>query len=81
MDYELKEFRKELREIGYKVKTKSYSDFIGASVLCQDGESVLGGYFTPSELEDHKRKHAAALSLIDRYRGKTFYGGFRVVIS
>lgn len=81
MTYELKELRKELRAIGYKVKTKSYSDFIGASVLCGAGESILGGYFTPYELEAHREKHAEALAVVDRYKGNTFDCGFRVVIT
>lgn len=80
MSYEIKDLRKELRAIGYKLKTKTYSDFIGAAVIGADGET-LAGYFTPEELSVHRARHAAAFAVIEKFKGQTFDGGFRVVIS
>ena len=81
MTYQINEFRKALKAIGYKTSVKAYSEFFGASVThVASGETITGRTFWPEELEAFKTQHGAALEVIERFKGKTFNGGFRVVI-
>ena len=80
MSYTMKELRAELKAIGYKVATKSYSDFKAGRILSAEGES-LEGYFTPEELAEHRTKHAQAFKILEKYKGQTFDGFFRMVLS
>ena len=81
MTYQINEFRKALKAIGYKASVKAYSEFFGASVIhVATGETITGRTFWPDDLEAFKTQHGAALEVIERFKGKTFNGGFRVVI-
>lgn len=78
----LTDFRKALRTLGYKVSVKTYSQFMAAAVTHKEsGETITGRMFRPDELESFRAAHGPALSVIERFKGCTFDGGFRVVIS
>lgn len=80
MTYTIQELRAELKASGYKLATKTYSDFMSGQIKSADGET-LAGYFTPEELAAHRQRHARAFDVLEKYKGQTFDGAFRVVLS
>lgn len=80
MEYTVTELRRELKAIGYKIKVKTFSDFKSGTIVDSAGET-LSGYFTPDELTLHREKHRAAFAVLEKYRGKTFDGMMRIVLS
>jgi len=80
MSKTIKEARAAFRAIGYKIRVKTYSDFCAATVLAPNGDAINGGrMFTPEEITAFRAQHAAALALVDTFKGRTFDGDFRVV--
>jgi hypothetical protein len=78
--FTLAELRKELRAAGYRLKTRRYSDFIGADILAPDGSEIM----TIGVLDQHIERlkaHPDALAIRDKYKGKTFDGDYRVVLT
>jgi hypothetical protein len=80
MAFTVQELRKELRAAGYKLSVKTYSDFKSGEIRAPNGDG-LTGYFTPEGLVAHRARHAAAFDILDKYKGQTFDGDFRVVLS
>ena len=80
MPYTVQELRKELRAAGYKLNVKTYSDFKSGEIRAPNGDG-LTGYFTPEGLAAHRARHTAAFDILDKYKGQTFDGDFRVVLS
>lgn len=78
--YTLTELRRELKSIGYKVKIKTYSEFKSGTIMDLNGEE-LSGYFSPEELNLHREKHCDAFAILDKYKGNTFDGMMRIVLS
>ena len=78
--YTVKELRAELKAAGYKLSVKTYSDFMAGQIKSADGEAI-SGYFTPEALAAHRQRHARAFDLLEKYKGQTFDGAFRVVLS
>ena len=80
MPYTVQDLRKELKTAGYKLSVKTYSDFKSGEIRAPNGDG-LTGYFTPEGFAAHRARHAAAFAILDKYKGQTFDGGFRVVLS
>ena len=79
MTYTVTELRRELKAIGYKVKIKTYSEFKSGQIVDSNGDPI-SGYFTPSEFEIHREKHKSAFDILDKYKGNTWDGEFRIVL-
>ena len=78
----IKDLRKELKEIGYKLKIKSYSEFKAGDIISHEGHKINGSQWFNSKAEHEawRAKHEQALSIKDKYKGKLFDGFYRVVL-
>ena len=80
MPYTVQELRKELKAAGYKLSVKTYSEFKSGEIRAPNGDG-LTGYFTPEGFAAHREKHAPAFAILEKYKGQTFDGEYRVVLS
>lgn len=77
----IQELRAALKPLGYKIKTKTYSAFIGAEIT-KDGMNINPGCFrSQDDAAAWRATHAAALAIIESFKGQTFDGDFRVVLT
>jgi hypothetical protein len=78
----IKDLRKELREIGYKLKINSYSEFKAGDIISPEGHKINRSQWfgSKSEAEEWRKKHEQALKIKDKYKGKLFDGPIRVVL-
>lgn len=85
----IKNLRKELREIGYKlqIRTRDYSDLLRtqkkvATILSPEGHKINGSQWFGSkdEAQAWSEKHAQALEIKAKYKGNLFDNGWRVVL-
>ena len=78
----IKDLRKELKEIGYKLKIKSYSDFKTGDVIGEDGQEInrVQSFADQDEYKAWRAKHGQALDIIDKYKGKLFDRPHRVLL-
>jgi hypothetical protein len=78
----IKDLRKELKEIGYKLKIKTHCSFKAGDILSPEGQKISGSkfFFSQDEAKQWREKHAQALSIKDKYKGKLFDGFYRVVL-
>lgn len=75
MTYNKKDIRKAFKAINYKVKFKTYSDFIATDIINAKGD-IMPSMFTSDTLAAFKQ----AIDLKNTLKGQCFDSGYRVVI-
>ena len=77
---ELKEFKKKIKELGYKVKTYTYntSSLRFLEILDHD-KKFVGGSGANAYPAEHMEKHRAAFNLLGEYRDQVFDKGTKVI--
>lgn len=79
--YTLAELRSALRKAGAKIRTMRYSEFIGTKITDSEGNELQGAIFRSSEdVKAWRKKNAAALEVMEKFKGKTYDGMMRVII-
>jgi hypothetical protein len=78
----IKDLSKQLKEIGYKVKIESYSDFKTGDIISEDGVEInrVQSFADQDEYTAWREKHGHALDIIDKYRVKLFDRPHRVLL-
>ena len=72
---DIKDLRRELKLLGYKLRMKKYSEFIAGDIVKND-ITVNRGCFTLA----HLKEHSECLNIIKKYKGKIEHDGYRVVL-
>jgi hypothetical protein len=72
----LQEVKRDIKRLGYRVKTHRYMDFIALSVMTQDRETLNSGFTTKEKYNQHKQ----LFEYISKHKGKVFDGMIQVVI-
>jgi hypothetical protein len=75
-EYTLIDVRKSFKDIGFKIKTKQFSDFIGTEIINIESGKKLSSILTKDDYANFK----PAILLRDKMKGKVFSNGFRVVL-
>lgn len=73
-------FRYELHQAGFKLRTVSYSDFIGGRIftnkLDAEAEALPSIFFS----EEERQRWLPAIEIVKKYKGRLFKGGKRIVV-
>ena len=73
----ISEVRKEFKKLGFKLKTKRYSDFIGTEIIhIESGKKFNSILFSQEEVELFR----PARELKQKYKNRVYEGEFKVVL-
>ena len=73
--FTINQLRLELKNNGYRLKIKTYSEFKSAEIIASNN-LVLPSIFTKGNLKEWK----IALDIKEKYKGKIFDNGYPVIL-